>query len=78
MKPLRNKTVQGALHALGTLLVLGVGLLIALDLAPRVVPILTEPTPPHSEIQGVFRDLSRMLGVTLSMLVALGAVAALR
>jgi hypothetical protein len=75
VNPLRHKTLHALLVAAGSIVVLGIGVVIAVDLVPRLLPILTEPTPAGSQVHTVFRDLSRMLGVTLSMLVALCAIA---
>ncbi|MCA8924244.1 MAG: DUF2254 domain-containing protein, partial [Planctomycetes bacterium] len=62
-------------------LALGTGLLALLvawligELAPLSLPLLLEPAETHVHSTEVMRDLSRMLGVALSMLVALCAIA---
>ncbi|MEZ6184284.1 MAG: DUF2254 family protein [Planctomycetota bacterium] len=62
-------------------LALGSGLVAVLagwviaEVAPLAIPVLFEPYEAHTGSTEIMRDLSRMLGVALSMLVALCAIA---
>lgn len=71
----RRPSFQPFFVAAGGVLLAAVVLAGAADLAPRLGQILLGETPGGSEVPLVIRDLSRMLGVTLSMLVALCAIA---
>ena len=61
--------------ALGTFLLARLVMWIVVEVAPLSLPLLMDPSQAPAGSTEVMRDLSRMLGVALSMLVALCAIA---
>jgi Predicted membrane protein (DUF2254) len=74
-EPPHDNHLRRRLVTAGTALLVLAVLVILADALPRVRHLLVEPTASDSEVHLVLNDVSRTMGVSLSMLVALCAIA---